>query len=318
MKIIVTGGAGFIGSHLTRRLIKEGHEVLILDVLHPYYSIERKKRHLEFVSEAGKFHFYQESLIHNEDKVREIFISFKPEIVIHLAAIPGVPHSIAAPNEYVDYDIKATINALRFSGDSNVKQFIFASSSSVYGEQKNVPLKEEMATGRVVSPYAAAKFGAESFCHAYSSLFDYKVSILRFFTVYGPWGRPDMAITGFIKKLLDKQEITLFGNRTARDYTYIDDCIAGIISAFNQQEKVGTFNIGSGSPIFLEELVDHLRQYFPDLAVKQAEFRQGDVHSTWADTSKAREQLGFQPSVSFSEGLSKMIEWAKKHESEIS
>ncbi|WML27929.1 NAD-dependent epimerase/dehydratase family protein [Neobacillus sp. OS1-33] len=318
MKVIVTGGAGFIGSHLTRRLLKGGHEVLIIDELHPYYSVARKKRQLEFVREAGEFAFFQKSLLHDEAEVKEIFLSYKPEMVIHLAAIPGVSHSISAPNEYVDYDIKATVNALRFAGQSNVKHFIFASSSSVYGEQKNAPLQEEMAMGKVVSPYAAAKFGAESFCHAYSSLFDYKISILRFFTVYGPWGRPDMAITGFIKNLLHKKDITLFGNRTARDYTYIDDCIAGIISAFNQPERVGTYNIGSGKPIFIEELVEYLKEHFPDVTVKQGGIRQGDVNSTWADISKAHQQLGFSPSISFSEGLAKTIEWAKNHVSEIS
>jgi UDP-glucuronate 4-epimerase len=318
LKVIVTGGAGFIGSHLTRKLLTEGHEVLIIDELHPYYSVARKKRQLEFARGAGEFAFFQKSLLNDEAEVKEIFLSYKPEMVIHLAAIPGVSHSIAAPNEYVDYDIKATINALRFAGQSNVKHFIFASSSSVYGEQKNVPLQEEMAMGKVVSPYAAAKFGAESFCHAYSSLFDFKISILRFFTVYGPWGRPDMAITGFIKNLLNKQEITLFGNRTARDYTYIEDCITGIICAFNQTERVGTYNIGSGKPIFIEELVEYLKQHFPDITVKQGGFRQGDVNSTWADISKAHQQLGFSPSISFSEGLAKTIEWAKKHVSEIS
>ncbi|MDN3018800.1 GDP-mannose 4,6-dehydratase [Paenibacillus sp. BSR1-1] len=317
MKVVVTGGAGFIGSHLSRKLIHEGHEVVIIDELHPYYSINRKNRHLEFIKESGEFRFFQKSLIHNEKEVRDIFLSFQPEAVIHLAAIPGVPHSIEVPNEYVDYDIKATINALRFAGDSDAKQFIFASSSSVYGEQKNVPLEEEMATGRVVSPYAAAKFSAEAFCHAYASLFPYKVSILRFFTVYGPWGRPDMAITKFIKKLLAKEEITLFGKGTARDYTYIDDCVNGILSAFNQKVRVGTYNIGSGRPIYLEELVDKLRGHFPELNVGQGAFRQGDVHSTWADIRKAKEQLGYYPSVSFSEGLANTIEWAKKHETEI-
>lgn len=317
MKIIVTGGAGFIGSHLTRKLLTEGHDVLIIDELHPYYSVERKMRQLEFAREAGEFTFIKKSLLHDQEEVKEIFQSYKPDIVIHLAAIPGVPLSIEKPNEYVDYDIKATINALRFAGESKVKHFIFASSSSVYGEQKNVPLREEMATGKVVSPYAAAKYGAESFCHAYSSLYDYKISILRFFTVYGPWGRPEMAITGFIKKLLENEEISIFGSRTARDYTYIDDCIHGILSSFNQKNKIDIYNIGSGKPIFIEELVEHLRFHFPDLSVKQTGFRQGDVSSTWSDFSKAERQLGYQPSVSFSEGIKKTVEWAKTYAKEI-
>ncbi|GHH98609.1 NAD-dependent epimerase/dehydratase family protein [Neobacillus kokaensis] len=317
MKIAVTGGAGFIGSHLSRRLIQEGHDVLIIDELHDYYAIERKKRHLEWIEEAGAFAFYRKSLIHDADEVKSLFMSFNPEIVIHLAAIPGVPHSISVPNEYVDYDIKGTINALRFAGECNTKHVIFASSSSVYGEQQNIPLREEMAQGKVVSPYAAAKYGAESFCHAYASLYNYKVSILRFFTVYGPWGRPDMAITKFIKQLSAKQEITIFGSKTARDYTYIDDCVNGIVRSFRQEQRVGIFNIGSGSPIFIEELIDQLKVHFSDVNVKQGKFRQGDVHSTWADITKAQQQLGYNPKVSFSEGLAKTVEWAKNHETEI-
>ncbi|WP_284037410.1 NAD-dependent epimerase/dehydratase family protein [Neobacillus sp. 114] len=317
MKIIVTGGAGFIGSHLSSRLIKEGHQVLIIDELHPYYSVERKKRQLEMIKRAGKFTFYQKSLIHHEGEVRDLFHLFKPDKVIHLAAIPGVPNSIVVPNEYVDYDIKATINALRLAGETGAKQFIFASSSSVYGDKQNIPLKEEMANGKVVSPYAAAKYGAEAFCHAYSTIYDYQVSILRFFTVYGPWGRPDMAITKFIKQLMADQEIVVFGSRTARDYTYIDDCVTGIISAFQQKDQFAIFNIGSGSPILIEELIEQLRGFFPGMRVKHAGFRQGDVHSTWADVSKAKGELGFYPSMSFTDGLSITIEWAKAHAKEF-
>lgn len=314
---MVTGGAGFIGFHLSRKLLAKGHEVLIIDELHPYYSVYKKERHLDLIREAGEFTFIQNSLLKNEEIIKDIFMSFKADIVIHLAAIPGVPRSILSPYEYIDYNIKATVNALRFAGEAGVKHFIFASSSSVYGEQENRPIREDFATGKVVSPYAATKFGAEAFCHTYSSLYDYKISILRFFTVYGPWGRPDMAISKFIKRLLNKEEITILGSRTARDYTYIDDCINGILCSLKQKSKIDTYNIGSGRPIFIEELVNHLRVHFPDLKVKQAGFRKGDVHSTWADISKAKSQLEYQPKVSFSDGLFKTIEWAKEHAEEL-
>ncbi|SFB16891.1 MULTISPECIES: SDR family NAD(P)-dependent oxidoreductase [unclassified Bacillus (in: firmicutes)] len=315
MRIIVTGGAGFIGSNLSKRLLAEGHKILVLDAMHPYYSIERKEKQLKRIGEAEKFLFYKKNLLDDEAEIKEIFSTFQADCVIHLAAIPGVSLSIEVPNEYVDYDIKATINALRYAGETGVKHFIFASSSSVYGEQENVPLKEEMATGKVISPYAAAKYGAESFCHAYSSIYGMKMTILRFFTVYGPGGRPDMAITKFIRKLQSDESIEIFGNGTSRDYTYIDDCVEGIILAMQKSKGNQTYNLGSGRPIAIEELVQSLRTHFPSMKLTQDGTRLGDVSSTWADISKANSELGYEPAFTFAEGLARTVEWSKENES---
>lgn len=317
MKIIVTGGAGFIGCHLTRKLLKEGHEVMVLDELHPYYSKQRKIEQLEFIKEAGNFKFEEKSLLKDADEVHKIFLDFKADSVIHLAALPGVSYSLEAPEQYVDYDIKATANLLKFSGESGVEHVIFASSSSVYGEQANEPLKEDMATGRVISPYAAAKYGAESFCHAFASMYNFDMTILRFFTVYGPWGRPDMAISKFIDKLIKGEEITVFGSGTSRDYTYIDDIVEGIYSSMKNGGGTNIFNIGSSQPIPIEELIDHLAEHFPKMNINYSDFRQGDVSATWADTSKAKQMLGFEPKVTFKEGLARTVQWAiDRHEKE--
>lgn len=313
MNILVTGGAGFIGSHLSARLIQNGSVVTIIDNLHSYYDVGLKKKQLIEIEKQGTFQFYQTDLLSYEETY-EVFKSNHFDAVIHLAALPGVANSLIKPLDYIDYDIKATVNVLKAAGETNVGHVIFASSSSVYGNQKNVPLKEEMATGKVVSPYAAAKYGAESFCHAYSALYGFQMTILRFFTVYGPWGRPDMAITSFISRLRRNQEITVFGEATARDYTFIDDIVDGIIASLYYKESNEIFNLGSANPIEMSELLDELRYYFPTMRVRKGPFRQGDVDSTWADISKAQKLLKFHPTVSFKEGIKRTIDWAYQHE----
>ncbi|WP_061810922.1 NAD-dependent epimerase/dehydratase family protein [Rossellomorea vietnamensis] len=313
MKIIVTGGAGFIGSHLSRKLIEEKHELLIVDSFHPYYSPERKKRQLSFVREMGSFRFVQKDLLLDEQELQEVFHDFKADCVVHLAAIPGVSHSLRVPNEYVDYDIKATINTLRMAGESGIKKFVFASSSSVYGNTDHKPSKEDDATGEVVSPYAAAKYSAESFCKAYASIYGMDLTILRFFTVYGPWGRPDMAIYSFIKKLMNGGEIPIYGLENKRDYTYIDDIVDGTYKAIRSEES-GTFNLGNGSPISMVGLISELRTHFPSLKLHVTDRRAGDVTSTYADSRKAKETFGYSPSVSFEEGIKRTVQWMKKHE----
>lgn len=313
MNILVTGGAGFIGSHLSKRLLQHKQNLTIIDNLHSYYDISIKQKQLEEVKEQGQLRFYQVNLLDYEDTYH-VFKKYKFDVVIHLAALPGVSNSLLKPLDYIDYDIKATVNVLKAAGETNVKHVIFASSSSVYGNKQNIQLKEEMADGKVISPYAAAKYGAESFCHAYSGLYGYQLTILRFFTVYGPWGRPDMAITSFISKLRRQEEIIVFGETTARDYTFIDDIVDGITASIKYKGGNEIFNIGSANPIQMGQLLEELSHYFPNMRVRKEPLRKGDVDSTWADISKAQRLLQFNPKVSFKEGIKQTIEWAARHE----
>ena len=249
----------------------------------------------------------------NREETISHFQSISPDAVIHLAALPGVAYSIERPLEYVDYDIKATINVLEACGQSHARQMIFASSSSVYGNQKG-PLKEEMATGNVISPYAASKYSAESFCHVYRQLYGFETKILRFFTVYGPWVRPDMAIGIFLKKLLKNQEITLFGEDRVRDFTYIDDIVEGIYLSLTPLHRSEVINIGSGRPISMLSLLNELEKYFPEMKIRREESRTGDVVQTWANIRKAKDLLGYTPKVSFEQGIAETVKWAKENE----
>jgi UDP-glucuronate 4-epimerase len=313
LKILITGGAGFIGSHLAGTLLSLNYEVIIIDNLHPYYPRERKIQQLRELVRGHEFLFYQIDLL-DAEKTADVFKKHRPDCVFHLAALPGVPNSFLEPLEYVDYDIKATINVLKAAGESGVKHVIFASSSSVYGNQYKQPLKEEMATGNVISPYAAAKYSAESFCQAYANLYGYNLTIFRYFTVYGPWGRPDMAISKFVRKLLRNEEIVIYGKGTARDYTYIDDIVSGMVAALHRAKGNKIFNLGSGRKISMEELLLALHEHFPQMKVRYSSERTGDVKTTWADITKAKTMLGYEPKVTFEEGVAKTVEWAREYE----
>ncbi|RBW71535.1 NAD-dependent epimerase/dehydratase family protein [Bacillus taeanensis] len=312
MNILVTGGAGFIGSHLARKLLKD-YQLTIVDNLHAYYDPLQKQAHLNAIRKLGlPFQFIETDLI-NESSCQKIFEANSFDAVIHLAALPGVPYSIQQPHQYIDLDIKAVVNILKHAGEANVKHVLFASSSSVYGDQAGGALTEGMANGQVVSPYAAAKYGAESFCHAYQSLYGFQLTILRFFTVYGPWGRPDMAIPKFIKKLLYGEPIEIYGIQSARDYTYIDDIVNGIEKALLYSKGNETYNLGFGEPIYMETLLSHLKKRFPEMKTIQRQTRQGDVKMTWSNIEKAKNQLGYTPHVNIEEGLDRTISWAKQY-----
>jgi UDP-glucuronate 4-epimerase len=313
LKILITGGAGFIGSHLAKKLLHLGHDLIIIDNFDPYYSPIRKKQQLEEIRKERSFHFYEVNVLDLE-KTMSIFYDHHPEAVFHLAALPGVPRSLEHPLAYIDYDVKATVNVLKAAGEARVRHVLFASSSSVYGDQPFQPLKEEMATGRVISPYAAAKYSAESFCHAYAHLYGYTMTIFRYFTVYGPWGRPDMAISKFIRHLLKGEPITVYGENTARDYTFIDDIVDGMVAALSRENGSEIFNLGAGQPVTMNELLLSLKQYFPNMKVIYERPRLGDVSATWADISKAKQLLGYEPKVSLKEGLAQTIAWAKDYE----
>jgi UDP-glucuronate 4-epimerase len=311
VKILITGGAGFIGSHLAQSLAKK-NQIFVIDKLDDYYSVQQKYNQLEAVKASGVKEIYLYDLL-NEAKVKEVFEMNQFDIVIHLAAMPGVTYSIEDPMRYVDEDIKATINVLKYAGITGVKHVIFASSSSVYGDQHGKALSEHMASGSVVSPYAASKFGAESFCHAYEHLYGFKLTIFRFFTVYGPFGRPDMAITKFIKKLIHHEPIEVFGEGTARDYTYVDDIVRGIELSFNQKKNKEIYNLGYGNPVKMEKLLSILQTYFPNMQVNRRPYRQGDVHMTWSDIRKAKMELCYEPSVNIEEGIARTVQWSKSY-----
>ncbi|ARI77957.1 NAD-dependent epimerase/dehydratase family protein [Halobacillus mangrovi] len=308
MRILVTGGAGFIGSHVCSRLINENHEVTIVDNFDPYYDPDRKRRQLDQVKRAGDFHFYKVDLT-DKEACQKIFKDQSYDAVIHLAALPGVAYSVKEPLAYVHYDIEMTINVLKSAGEAGVPHVIFSSSSSVYGNQEGRPLTEDMADGKVVSPYAASKFGAESFCHSFQHIYGFRLSILRFFTVYGPWGRPDMAIPKFADLLSNRLPIEVFGSGTARDYTYIDDIVDGVYAVLGQNHLNETFNIGYGEPVTMERLLKNFEKFYPDMEMVQKPWRTGDVVQTWSDISKAKTLLGYKPTVSIEEGIERTVRW---------
>ncbi|WP_226656435.1 GDP-mannose 4,6-dehydratase [Guptibacillus hwajinpoensis] len=312
MKVVITGGAGFIGSSLAKKLLKAGHHVSIIDHFSSYYHSERKVEHLKEINKIGPISLHRFDLLDAEETMNH-FKVHSYDKVIHLAALPGVQYSLKHPHDYIDQDIKVVVNVLSAAGETGVPHILFGSSSSVYGNQEEGPVGEEQANGQVKSPYAAAKAGAESFCHAYQSLYGFKLTILRFFTVYGPWGRPDMAIPLFTEKILKGEEITVYDRNQSRDFTYIDDITNGIMLALKQKGISETYNLASGEPVSLTELIDLLTKYFPQAKVREGTFRRGDVRHTWGDISKARKDLGYSPEVTFEEGIRRTIEWAKSY-----
>ncbi|AQQ53453.1 NAD-dependent epimerase/dehydratase family protein [Planococcus lenghuensis] len=313
MKVLITGGAGFIGSHLAKKLLSAKHNVTIADSFDPYYQPDRKKQQLAEVEKLNlPFTFLEMDLL-EEDNCRKIILDGQFDAIIHLAALPGVPASLLNPARYIDYDVKMTVNLLKQASEANVGHFLFASSSSVYGNQSGMPLQEDMANGRTASPYAAAKAGAEAFCRAYESLYGFKLTILRFFTVYGPWGRPDMAITNFVFNLLEGKRIKVFDRNSARDYTYIDDIADGINRALVRPGNSAIYNLGAGSPVSMQQLLELLEVRFPAMEIEVAGKRPGDVEETWSDITKAQLDLGFFPQVQLEEGLDLTIQWAKNY-----
>ncbi|MDG4656575.1 SDR family NAD(P)-dependent oxidoreductase [Ectobacillus antri] len=311
MKIMITGGAGFIGSHLAIGLAKEHAEIIVLDNFHPYYSRQRKQEQLSRALQYKNVDFYECDIL-DALYLEALIGKEKPDVIVHLAGLPGVQLSLQDPHHYVDINVKGTINILSAAGKHKVKQVVFASSSSVYGEKAGVPLREDMADGRLLSPYAASKYSGEAMCYAYQHMYGFQLNILRFFTVYGPWGRPDMAIGSFLRKLQKGEPLHIFGAGTGRDYTYIDDIVEGICRTL-YVNKSGTFNIGSDAPVLMKDVLIELKKYFPEMNVIYEQERMGDVTSTWADLTNARQQLGYEPRISFAEGLRRTVAWAREH-----
>lgn len=313
---LVTGGAGFIGSSLSERLVKEGNNVVAIDNFCDFYNPKIKENNVKDLIKCSNFKLYRAD-IRDKDAVRRIFEENNIDIVMHLAAMAGVRPSIENPVLYQEVNCMGTQNILEEMKAHNVKNLVMASSSSVYGNCKKVPFKENMVVDFAISPYAATKKANEVMTHVYHKLFDFNVIMLRFFTVYGPKQRPDLAINKFTRLMLEDKEIPMFGDgTTSRDYTYIDDIVDGIIRSCNyvanNDNVYEILNLGNSSPVSLKEMIDIIGQVVGvEPKIKQFPMQPGDVDRTFADVSKAKELIGYEPKTSFKEGIENFVKWYK-------
>lgn len=318
MLILLTGCAGFIGSHTTHALLKNGYNVIGIDNLNDFYNPEWKKQNLSKFNNEANFTFHCLDIT-DQKAVAEIFSQAQEtgrpiSKIVHLAARAGVRPSIKDPLLYEEVNVKGTLNLLELARLFKVPQFVFASSSSVYGNQAKVPFSETDPVNEPVSPYAATKKAGEMLCYTYAHLHGIKTTCLRFFTVYGPAGRPDMAPYLFTEAILKGKTINKFGDGTTRrDYTYIDDIVQGIVSAVKKPFDFEVFNLGNNTPVTLNEFIAMLEEVAGKKAkVKQMPMQAGDVKQTYADIEKAKKLLGFEPKTEFKEGLTKFVEWFKQ------
>lgn len=320
MNVLITGGAGFIGSHTAEAFLQRGHKVAIIDNLDSFYPEDWKRRNLQEISRSGDVVLF-ESDISDTSSIDRIFSDFKPELIVHLAARAGVRPSIEQPALYERVNVAGTLNLLEAARRHQLKAFVFGSSSSVYGETSSAPFREDNYFLRPISPYAATKLAGEGLCYTYSHLYGISVACLRFFTVYGPRQRPDLAIHKFTSLIENGTELPIFGDgSTGRDYTFVDDIVSGIISAaswcLDQPNHSGCyeiFNIGNSSPVKLAELVSAIERATEKKArLKHLPAQPGDVSLTWADISKAGRILGYHPKTKLNDGLSRFVEWYRK------
>lgn len=313
--ILVTGGAGFIGSHLAERLLREGKRLAIVDNLDDYYPAEMKRANLYEIKAAGEFQFFPTDIRDGED-LRRVFATFKPDAVIHLAARPGVRLSFAQPEAYTSINVLGTTEVLEISRQSGVRRLVFASSSSVYGHSSRAPFREDATISHPLSVYAATKVAGEAMAFTYSHAYALPVVCLRLFTVYGPRQRPDLAIRKFAGMIMEGKDVPLYGDGSLeRDYTYIDDTVDGIVRALNATGEFDVYNIGNSHPVRIDEMVDTLgRALHKPVRRKFIPTPAGEMILTHADLTKVNQVLGYSPKVSFEEGIGRFAEWLKSRE----
>jgi len=337
MKILITGTAGFIGFHLTNRLLADGHAVLGVDNINDYYDVKLKKDRLAFaginsenlqdnvpqVSEKSSRYAFVKADLTNREVINNLFEAEKPDVAINLAAQAGVRYSLEYPQTYIDSNITGFLNILEGCRHHGVEHLIYASSSSVYGSNTNMPFSTEDCVDNPVSLYAASKKSNELMAHTYSHLFDIPTTGLRFFTVYGPWGRPDMALFIFTKAMIEGRKIDVYNfGKMSRDFTYVDDIVQGIIRLIPKppaKTEVNTvpyrlFNIGYGSPVKLMDFIHEIEENLGLEADKNLmDIQPGDVPKTWADVDDLFELTDFKPQVSIKEGVKNFIDWYKDY-----
>ena len=315
MQILVTGGAGFIGSHLIERLLEEGYEIVCLDNFNDYYNPEIKRSNIKPFLRERNFNLV-EADIRDKDTLKKVFEKYKFQKVIHLAAQAGVRLSLKQPNLYVDVNVNGTLNLLELSREYKIGSFLFGSSSSVYGATKEIPFSEEGKL-KPISPYGVSKRTGELLCSTYNHLYNLPVTILRFFTVYGSRQRPDMAIYKFTKLIDEGKKIYLYGDgETSRDYTYVSDIIEGITFALNKDFNYEIFNLGDSNPTTLSHLISLIEKNLGKSAkIKYLPEQPGDPSITFADIGKSKRTLNYEPKVKIEEGIKRFVEWYKNEKS---
>ena len=318
MSILVTGAAGFIGYHLTKKILNKNKEVIGIDNINSYYDVSLKKDRINKLKKNKKFSFYKVDLS-NYKKLNNIVKKNKIKIIVHLAAQAGVRYSIKNPRTYFKSNLEGFFNILEVSRHNKIKHLIYASTSSVYGDSKKFPLNENDRTDQPLSFYAATKKSNEIMAHSYSYIYKLPSTGVRFFTVYGPFGRPDMALFKFTKNIINNHPIELFNNGNhLRDFTYVDDIIDGIYSLINKQSKktipYEIFNIGNGTPKKLLEYLKHIEKNLNKISkTKKLPLQVGDILKTHSNINKLNKYTGYKPKTNIKIGISKFIEWYKDY-----
>lgn len=311
--VLITGGAGFIGSTLADTLLKENCKVICVDNFCDYYSPELKRKNISNALLNSNYKLY-EADIENLEELEKIFSENKIDIIVHLAARAGVRPSIEKPVEYMQTNVMGTVNILELMKKYGVKKMCMASSSSVYGNCKAEKFSEDLNVRRPISPYAASKSACEQICYTYHHLYDLNIVMLRYFTVFGPRQRPDLAINKFVNLIRNNQPINMYGDGTSiRDYTYIDDIVSGTISAM-KYDKTGyeIFNLGGGNPVSLVDMISTIETILGKKAIiNKMPMQPGDVDRTVCDISKSMKLLNYKPETSFYDGVKNFINWSK-------
>jgi UDP-glucuronate 4-epimerase len=313
MRVLLTGGAGFVGSHVAERLLRQGDTLTIVDDLNEFYSPEVKRQNLAQVSMVGPCEFIHADIC-DAERMASVMTDARPDVVIHLAGRAGVRPSLADPLLYERVNVQGTITLLEACRRMGTRKFVFASSSSIYGIANQVPFREDDGLNLPISPYAATKIAGEKICYTYSHLYGLEVTCLRFFTVYGPRQRPDLAIRKFTEMIYAGRPIPVFGDGSSgRDYTYVDDIVDGILAAIDYQCSYEIFNLGNSKPVSLITLIQTIEEACARRAVIDRQpLQPGDVPITYADISKAHRLLGYEPRVPFPTGIAAFVDWFRR------
>ena len=333
IKIFITGSSGFIGFHAAKKFLDKGYVVRGFDSMNNYYDVKLKKARLNILKKYKRFSFTKGNL-ENRRILNKSILNFKPTTIIHLAAQAGVRYSIVSPEVYLNSNIVGTFNIIELAKKIKVRHLIIGSSSSVYGANKKLPFKETDKADHQISFYAATKKSTENLAHTYSSLWKLPITMLRFFTVYGPWGRPDMAYFKFTKKILNKKKIDIYNKgKMYRDYTFIDDIVDGIFKITSKIPKINSkkkykndslshvapfriLNIGNTKKIFLLNFIHVLEKELGIKAIKNyLPMQKGDVHSTLSDTKLLKKITGYNPKTNYQIGIKKFVKWYLEYNS---